>query len=146
MIKNCDIAAVGLPSVDEIVNKAEGLCPVQWAVDVVKTAHAASCGKDVMCRDGLAQLYLISSEIAQCKADMDDFELLQRLCDTIILAAGCDTAHQAATLMKASIQNHENDWRAHILRKRCVAIPLTPVTPAAAAGEGGMRRRRRVGG
>ena len=83
MIKTCEKTAEILPSLDEILNKADDVCPVQWAVRVAETAMKHSCGKDVFCRDGLKQLYLIGRDITLNKGSMDDIELLQELCQTI---------------------------------------------------------------
>ena len=38
MIKTCEKTAEILPSLDEILNKADDVCPVQWAVRVAETA------------------------------------------------------------------------------------------------------------
>ena len=77
MIKNCAKTAEILPSVDEIINKADDVCPVQWAVNVAELAMKNSCGKGTFCRDGLKQLYLIGLDITLNKGTMEDIELLQ---------------------------------------------------------------------
>ena len=76
MIMNCAKTAEILPSIDEILNKADDVCPVQWAVNVAETAMKNTCGKGTFCRDGLKQLYLIGKDITLDKGTMEDIELL----------------------------------------------------------------------
>lgn len=145
MIKNCDKTAELLPSVDEILNKADDVCPVKWAVDAAETAMRNSCGKGTFCRDGLKQLYLIGRDITLNKGSMEDIELLQELCTNMLPAADCELSARCIELFKASLDNHYNDWTAHILRKRCKAgqcegFPKPAAVGAAAAG--GRRRAR----
>lgn len=143
MIKNCDKTAELLPSIDEILNKADNVCPVKWAVDVAETAMRSSCGKGTFCRDGLKQLYLIGRDITLNKGSMEDIELLQELCNTMLPAADCELSARCIELFKASLDNHYNDWTAHILRKRCKAgVCEAFPKPAAMGGAAGGRRRR----
>lgn len=145
MIKNCAKTAEILPSIDEITNKAENVCPVKWAVDAVELAMKNSCGKGTFCRDGLKQLYLIGKDITLNKGSMEDIELLQELCKTMYIAADCELSARAIELFKTSLELHYSDWTAHILRKRCKAgqceaFPKAPAMGAAPAA-GGRRRR-----
>lgn len=121
MIKNCERTAEILPSMEEILNKADHICPVQWAVDVAELAMKNSCGRGTFCRDGLKQLYLIGKDITLNKGTMEDIELLQELCRTMFLAADCELSSTAIALFQASLNNHYDDWTGHVLRKRCKA-------------------------
>lgn len=126
MIKNCEMTAAGLPGVDEIINKAEDVCPVQWAAGVAHKAHQATCGRDVFCRDGLNQLYLIITEITNDRGSVEDLDLLRELCDTIMLGAGCELSYKAAELVKASLDNYGDDWRDHMVKRKCAAFQCKP--------------------
>lgn len=147
MIKNCDKTAEILPSVDEILNKADNVCPVQWAVAVAELAMKNSCGKGTFCRDGLKQLYLIGKDITLNKGTMEDIELLQELCQTMYIAADCELSAKCVELYKASLDNHYNEWTAHVLRKRCKAGACTafpkPSIPGLDLGMGGASSQAR---
>lgn len=145
MIKICEKTAEILPSMDEILNKPDDVCPVQWAVKVAETAMKNSCGKGVFCRDGLKQLYLIGRDITLNKGTMDDIELLQELCQTMYIAADCELSARCIELYRASLDNHYADWTAHILRKRCKAGACEAFPKPAAAGAAASGRRRRGG-
>ena len=134
MIKNCAKTAEILPSVDEILNKPDDVCPVQWAVSVAELAMKNSCGKGTFCRDGLKQLYLIGYDITQNKGTMDDIELLQELCKTMYIAADCELSGKCVELYKASLETHYNEWTAHVTRKRCKAGVCTAFPKAAVPG------------
>lgn len=145
MIKTCEKSAEILPPIDEILNKADNVCPVQWAVKVAETAMKHSCGKGVFCRDGLKQLYLIGRDITLNKGSMDDIELLQELCQTMYIAADCELSARCIELYKASLDNHYTDWTAHILRKRCKAGACEAFPKPAAASAAVSSGRRRGG-
>lgn len=134
MIKNCAKTAEILPSIDEIVNKADDVCPVKWAVDTVELAMKNTCGKGTFCRDGLKQLYLIGKDITDNKGTMEDIELLQELCATMYIAADCELSGKAIELFQASLTNHYNDWTAHVLRKRCKAGVCAGMAKGGAGG------------
>ena len=124
MIMNCAKTAEILPSIDEILNKADDVCPVQWAVNVAETAMKNTCGKGTFCRDGLKQLYLIGKDITLDKGTMEDIELLQELCQTMYIAADCELSGRCVELYKTSLETYYNDWTAHVLRHRCKVRPV----------------------
>ena len=145
MIKNCDMTAAGLPGVEEILNKPEDVCPVQWAAAVAHQAHQSTCGHDVFCRDGLNQLYLIMEEITNDRGTTEDLDLLAELCDTMLTGAGCELSYKAVELVKASLDNYGEEWRAHIVRKKCSAFQCKPfyslyIDPNACTGCGACRK------
>ena len=109
MIMNCAKTAEILPSIDEILNKADDVCPVQWAVNVAETAMKNTCGKGTFCRDGLKQLYLIGKDITLDKGTMEDIELLQEL------------SGRCVELYRTSRETYYTDGTAHVLRHRCKA-------------------------
>lgn len=147
MIKNCEKTAEFLPSMDEIINKADNVCPVQWAVNVAELGMKNSCGRGTFCRDGLKQLYLIGKDITLNKGTMDDIELLQELCKTMYIAADCELSAKCVELYQASLEHHYNEWTAHILRKKCKAGACTafpkPTVPGMDLMGGAVQNRRR---
>lgn len=141
MIRNCTKTSEFLPSMDEIVNKADDVCPVQWAVGVAELAMKNSCGKGTFCRDGLKQLYLIGKDITLNKGSQEDIELLQELCKTMYLAADCEMSARCIELYQASLDRYYSEWTAHVLRKKCKAGACTafpkPKIPGLDLGMGG---------
>ena len=121
MLKNCEKGSDILPKRDEILHKADNICPVKWAVDAAEAAMRNSCGRDTVCRDGLKQLYLIGKDITLNKGTMEDLSLLQELCKNMLLMADCELSAKCIELYQTSLEHYYEDWAAHILRKKCKA-------------------------
>lgn len=110
-----------LPNIIEIKEKKDDVCPVNWALDIVENAREKACGKSVMCRDGLFQIYVILKNAISGKGDSDDLELLIEIVEAM-KSLGCDLTENVANLISASINNHREEWETHIKRKRCNAL------------------------
>lgn len=119
---NCHVNAEHLPKLEEIVNKSQGVCPVDWALQTVETARRETCGKDVMCRDGLHQIWLILSDAVSGRGQGEDVEMLQDLLGVIAAQADCDLARTAAANVLKSMELYPDEWEAHIKRKRCADL------------------------
>lgn len=140
----CEKNGALLPLLGQGAALSEDQCAVHLAEQVARSAFEASCGRDVMCRDGMFQLYLIIHDIARGKGRAGDLELLADLCAAIEAAAGCNLAVQAAREIAALAEQRQSQWSAHVLRKLCRpgACPM-PQADAAQAQQPVLRRRRR---
>ena len=118
----CSLNADLLPGLDEIVNKRDELCPVSWALELADTARMNHCGKSVMCRDGMNQLYTIIHDITHEKGRPDDLELVKDICRVIKNSQGCELAQKAAMLICESLERFGDEWDIHVRRKRCTAL------------------------
>lgn len=96
-------------------------CPVDWARQCVRLARRAACGKNVMCRDGLTQLALLTEDAVCGKSQPDDLALLRELCQAIA-AGGCAAAQGAAERVLYSLEHYAGEWEQHTRRKRCGAM------------------------
>ncbi len=122
MKKICGITAEGLPSVEEIVQGAEGVCPVCQAARIARKAHQSVCGHGTFCRDGMYQLYLIPEDISNGRGSVEDLDLLKDCCELIITANECELSVRTAELVKASLEAHYAEWNDQLTRKRCKAM------------------------
>ena len=140
----CDKTGALLPGLEELTALPEDQCAVQWAERVARTAFEASCGRDVMCRDGMRQLCLIIQDIARGKGRAGDPELILELCAAIEEGAGCDLAVQAARRIALLVEQRQSQWSAHVLRKLCrPGVCPMPRADSAPAQQPALRRRRR---
>ena len=145
----CNHGAELLPNIEEIKNKPESVCPVDWAKRVADTARMNNCGKSVTCRDGMNQLWTIINDITIDKGQGEDLELIKDICEALMLSDGCDIAQNAAALINESVTAYYEEWNAHIKRHRCSACVCEalaanmPAAPVRAEGETGTRRRRK---
>ena len=117
----CDKKADFLPDVQEIKEKKEDVSPVDWALKVADAGRKESCGKCVMCRDGLLQVFTIISDITENRGESDDIELLIDLCKVINETSGCEISKKASELILASLNEYTDEWNNHLRRKRCSA-------------------------
>ncbi len=123
MIKICQQEGKVLTGLKEMKNKPDHTCPVQQACALAQEARRASCGKDTMCRDGLAQLHLLCESVSFGSAVPGDLELLKECCEVIVLAGGCEMAVSCAEAILESLQLYAEEWAEHAGgRKRCQAL------------------------
>ncbi|MBR1780744.1 MAG: FAD-binding protein [Oscillospiraceae bacterium] len=122
MKRICEVTAEGLPTIEEIVQNPSGGCPVCQAARLARKAHAATCGHGTYCRDGLYQLYLIPEDISMGRGSVEDLDLLKDISELIITGNECEMSVRTAELIKASVENHYDEWYDHLTRKRCKAM------------------------
>ena len=142
---SCNLYAELLPELEEIINKPDTACPVAWALNAADTARMNNCGKSVMCRDGMQQLYSIILDITTEKGRSGDIELISDICAVIKDSQGCEIAAKAAALIHESAERHSGEWELHIRRKRCSALVCEgySAAPGPPAGAGGATQRRK---
>lgn len=119
---NCTLDLI---SVAELLSPfdAEGDgCPVDWAKGSIRAFREKLCGKSLFCREGMAELHQIISDLSEGKAKPDDLPLLNELCEEIALFADCSCAKSIADNLARSLEEQKDIWEAHIRRKRCVAL------------------------
>ncbi len=122
MKRICEMTAEALPSLEEIQNTPEGVCPVCQAAEAVRAAHLATCGKGTFCRDGLYQLYLIPEDISNGRGSVEDLDMLKDCAEMIITANECELSVRCAEIIKTSLECHYSEWLDHITRKRCKVL------------------------
>lgn len=107
-----------IPDVETVQEYA---CPVKWAQESVEIAWRNSDGRDVMSRDGMAQVYLIIRDITSGKAKTDDIEMLKDICE-VIASSQYELSRKAAENVLFSIENYAEEWDLHSRRHRCSSL------------------------
>ncbi len=116
----------------------EGTCPVQWSIELVKSARADACGKSVMCRDGLWQLQLMLEGIATGQSGTEDLEVMKELL-AAMKTVGCPNTQKVASLIIDLMDSNPDEWNLHVGRKRCTALACyynLYIDPAVCKGNG----------
>lgn len=145
-------------------------CPVDTARKIAAQAAALSCGKCVLCRDGMAQAAAILSDDVSGKGEEADVELLGEILALVRDGAGllppepgasgdvhggggdglagpsagsgsCRMAQSAAGDILELLSSHRDEFYGHILRKRCTKQVCEAYRPV--QGEDRPRRQRR---
>jgi len=100
----------------------ENDCAVDTARFFLDFTAKESCGKCTMCRMGTLQLLSILDDITTGKAKMEDLELLRQLSEDIKMGSLCGLGRSAPNPVLTTIRYFADEYRAHILEKRCPAL------------------------
>jgi NADH-quinone oxidoreductase subunit F len=97
-------------------------CAVDTARFFLDFTTKESCGKCTMCRMGTLQLLSILEDISTGKAKMEDLELLQQLSEDVKMGSLCGLGRSAPNPILTTLRYFSDEYRAHILEKRCPAL------------------------
>jgi NADH-quinone oxidoreductase subunit F len=97
-------------------------CAVDTARFFLDFTTRESCGKCTMCRMGTLQLSSILDDITTGKAKLEDLDLLQALSEDIKMGSLCGLGRSAPNPVLTTIRYYGEEYRAHILEKRCPAL------------------------
>ncbi|NWG03627.1 MAG: SLBB domain-containing protein [Syntrophaceae bacterium] len=106
----------------------EGDCAVDTARFFLDFTTKESCGKCTMCRMGTLQLLSILDDITTGKAKLEDLDLLQRLSEDIKMGSLCGLGRSAPNPVLTTLRYFGEEYRAHILEKRCPALVCKDLT------------------
>lgn len=96
-------------------------CMVEIARYFIAFLMEESCGKCTPCREGLIQVNRILEEITKGKGKLEDLDTLRMLCEYIKDSALCGLGKSAVNPVISTLDNFEDEYREHILNKRCRA-------------------------
>ena len=96
-----------------------GICPVDCARWIAQEAVRGTCGKGVMCRDGMKQVFLILEDIVNGKGKAEDFDLLQEILGVIAECADCELSYEASRGILTLLEKYPAEFEQHIKRKAC---------------------------
>jgi NADH-quinone oxidoreductase subunit F len=97
-------------------------CAVDTARFFLDFTTRESCGKCTMCRMGTLQLLSILEDITTGKAKLEDLDLLQQLAEDVKMGSLCGLGRSAPNPILTTLRYFGEEYRAHILEKRCPAL------------------------
>lgn len=97
-------------------------CAVDTARFFLDFTTKESCGKCVMCRIGTFQLLKILEDICAGRGKLDDLILLQELAEDIQTGSLCGLGRSAPNPVLTTLRYFPDEYKAHILEKRCPAL------------------------
>jgi NADH-quinone oxidoreductase subunit F len=97
-------------------------CVVDTARFFLDFVTKESCGKCTMCRIGTLQLLSILDDISTGKAHIEDLELLHQLAEDVKMGSLCGLGRSAPNPILTTMRYFVDEYRAHILEKRCPAL------------------------
>lgn len=137
---NCDTGAALLQLGDLTADPAT-VCPVDTALDLLRRAAEASCGREVFCREGTRQVATILTDVTAGRGESGDLDLVEELCELVAGNANCDLASTAAAATLGLLRNNREEWELHLRRKRCSSLTCVMaftvyIDPASCTAEG----------
>lgn len=97
-------------------------CAVDTARFFLDFTTRESCGKCTMCRMGTLQLLSLLDDITTGKAKLEDLDLLQQLSEDIKMGSLCGLGRSAPNPVLTTMRYFSEEYKAHILEKRCPAL------------------------
>lgn len=102
--------------------QTEDTCVVDYLQRLLRELIPLSCGKCVLCREGLWQLALLMEGISRNSASMDRFTFGKELAHAMAVGCDCDFGKGAGSMLEQAFADFEDEITGHIRRKRCPAL------------------------
>ena len=97
----------------------EDTCMVDVARYFLGFLKEESCGKCVPCREGIAQMHAVLTDISEGRGKEDDIELLESLAETTAAASLCALGQTSANPVLSTLRYFRAEYQAHIRDKKC---------------------------
>lgn len=97
-------------------------CVVDTARFFLDFMTKESCGKCTMCRIGTVQLLSLLEDITAGKASIEDLQLMETLAQDVKEGSLCGLGHSAPNPILTTLRYFGEEYRAHIIEKRCPAL------------------------
>jgi len=99
----------------------EDTCMVDVARFFLDFCKDEGCGQCTPCREGVAQMVRLLTEITEGNGTVAHIEMLEELSDTIKATSLCGLGKSAPNPVLSTLQYFRDEYEAHILEKRCPA-------------------------
>lgn len=99
----------------------EDNCMVDTARYFLDFSRKESCGKCTPCRDGINQMLIMLEDFARGQGDLSDLDRLERMGEDIKLTSLCGLGKMAPNPILTTLRYFRDEYKAHILEKRCPA-------------------------
>ena len=99
----------------------ETSCMVDVAKFFMEFCMSESCGKCVPCRVGTVHLFGLLHRITEGTMPLEDFALLEELCDVVKTMSLCGLGQTAPNPVLSTLRYFREEYLQHISEKRCAA-------------------------
>ena len=99
----------------------EESCMVDMARYFLSFTENESCGKCVPCRMGTQHLLRMLTTITEGRGTLEQLEIMRKIGDAMKNASLCGLGQTAANPVLTTLQYFEDEYRAHIVDKKCPA-------------------------
>jgi len=117
-----NLAAVGsMMGSGGLIVMDEDNCMVDMAKFFLDFTVEESCGKCSPCRIGTKRLYEILDKITSGNGELEDLDKMEMLCEHISVSSLCALGQTAANPVKSMYKYYRDEYRAHVIDKKCPA-------------------------
>ncbi len=102
-----------------ILKPDQNECIVDILLKKIIEFDSQSCGRCIFCAEGLSQMKLILTDIANKKGRSGDVDLLLDLCLQLKYQVLCSLGVAAAEMVENAVADFREDIEGHIMRKIC---------------------------
>lgn len=109
------------PMWDLVTVFSQEQCMVKETVQMMEQAHKISCGKCVLCREGMLQFQTILQEVEKGKMKISDLAMLDEMSRLVMDGAYCKVGKAMAGTLHDALQMFHEEFVTHIQKKQCMA-------------------------
>ncbi|HIH97456.1 MAG TPA: 4Fe-4S binding protein [Thermoplasmata archaeon] len=99
----------------------EDTCMVDVARYFLNFLKDESCGKCTPCREGVAQMHAILTDICEGRGTENDLELLEELAEVVKDTSLCQLGATSPNPVLSTLRYFRDEYNAHIMDKKCPA-------------------------
>lgn len=100
----------------------EDVCVVSYLKELLGELVVLSCGKCVLCREGLRQLQLVFDSITRNTCNTQRLDYAREIAHAMAIGCDCDFGKGAGRLLENAMTDFQEEISDHIRRKRCPAL------------------------
>lgn len=100
----------------------ENICIVSYLKDLFPLLQEHSCGKCVLCREGLWQLRLIMESISRGAGTAERYDFAKEISSAMECGCDCSYGKAVGRVVSAALEDHFEEIMAHIRKKQCPAL------------------------
>ena len=104
----------------------EESCMVDMARYFLSFTENESCGKCVPCRMGTQHLLRMLTTVTEGRGTLEQLDIMRKIGDAMKNASLCGLGQTAANPVLTTLQYFEDEYRAHIVDKKCPAGACRP--------------------
>lgn len=112
----------GVPASLEVRLLSGDTCMLDYLKQMVEDWRELSCGRCVLCREGIRQLEVILRDMTEGNAESADVELLRDLGLGMADGSYCDVGRGIGKLILSALNSFGGEFDAHARLKRCNAL------------------------
>lgn len=97
-------------------------CIVDYLQRLLMLCNEESCGRCVLCREGIRQMLALIAPMRSGSARTEDIEVLRQVAEVIADGSYCKFGKGVGMLVLSALRNFQEEFEDHAQRKRCPAL------------------------